>query len=79
MKIVKVVFLDHVEYNDVDLTEASNLKCLVVRAVGYLIHEDEDRIIISPWLTSPPHSDVYVIAKSTIIKMEELVVKDETF
>ena len=79
MKIVKVTFLDHVEYNDVDLRDPSSIRCLMVRAVGYLIHEDDDRIIISPWFTDDPYSDIYVIAKSTVIKMEELVVKNETF
>ena len=79
MKIVKVTFLDHIEYNGIDLKDPSNIKCLLVRAVGFLIHEDDERIIISPWLTEDPHSDVYVIAKSTVIKIEELVVKNETF
>ena len=79
MKIIKVTFFDHIEYNSVDLKDPSNIRCLVVRAVGFLIHEDDERIIISPWLADDPHSDVYVIAKPTIIKMEELVVKNEAF
>lgn len=79
MRIVKVTFLDHVECNDVNLKDVSNIKCLTVEAVGFLVHEGDDHIIISPWHTEDPHSDVYVIAKSAIIKIEELVVKNETF
>ena len=75
MKVVKVTFWDHASHGEVDLDRRDSLKldCVLTKAVGFLIHENEKRILISPWIAEGSNSDVYAILKSDIVEMEELV------
>jgi len=75
MKIVKVTFWDHTSHSEVDLDRRDSLRldCTLTKAVGFLIHENEKRILISPWIAEGSNSDVYAILKSDIVEMEELV------
>jgi len=79
MKIVKVTFWDHTSHSEVDLDRRDSLRldCTLTKAVGFLIHENEKRILISPWIAEGANSDVYAILKSDIVEMEELVTVKE--
>ena len=79
MKVVKVTFWDHTAHNEVDLDRRDSLKldCVLTKAVGFLIHENEKRILISPWIAEGANSDIYAILKSDIVEMEELVTMKE--
>ena len=75
MKVVKVTFWDHASHGEVDLDRRDSLQldCVLTRAVGLLIHENDKRILIAPWIAEGSNSDVYAILKSDIVEMEELV------
>ena len=79
MKIVKVTFWDHTSHSEVDLDRRDSLRldCTLTKAVGFLIHENEKRILIAPWIAEGSNSDVYAILKSDIVEIEELIPKSQ--
>ena len=79
MRIVKVTFWDHATHSDVDLERRDSLLLdgALTRAVGFVVHENEKRILISPWVAEDENSEVYAILKSDIIEIEELIPKSQ--
>ncbi|MEM4497316.1 MAG: hypothetical protein QW692_00635 [Nitrososphaerota archaeon] len=74
-RYVKVVFWDHAYHSEVDLgyRDVIRLSGFLTTVVGKVIYEDDERIAVAPWIAEGPNSDVYVILKSTIISVEELI------
>jgi len=79
MRVVRVTFWDHASHTEVDLDRRDSLMldALLTKAVGFVIHEDDKRILISPWIAEGPNSDVYAILKSDIVEIEELIPRRE--
>ncbi|MHC1624030.1 MAG: hypothetical protein ACXQTR_05520 [Candidatus Methanospirareceae archaeon] len=79
MKIVRVKFWDHAAHGEVDLERRDSLMldAVLTQAVGFVIHENEKRILISPWIAEGENSDVYAILKSDIVEIEELIPKSQ--
>ena len=75
MKIVRVKFWDHASHSEVDLERRDSilLDGVLTVVVGFVIHENEKRILLSPWIAEGSNSEVYAILKSDVVEVEELI------
>jgi len=75
MKIVRVKFWDHASHSEVDLERRDSilLDGVLTVVVGFVIHENEKRILLSPWIAEGANSEVYAILKSDVVEVEELI------
>lgn len=78
-RYVKVVFWDHACYSEIDLEhkEVSALGGVLTVVVGKIVHENEECILVTPWIAEGANSDVYAILKANIISLEELIPKSQ--
>jgi len=79
MKIIRVKFWDHASHSEVDLERRDSLMLdgVLTRAVGFVIHENDKRILLAPWIAEGANSDVYAILKSDIVEVEELIPRSQ--
>ena len=79
MKIVRVKFWDHASHSEVDLERKDSilLDGVLTVVVGFVIHENEKRILLSPWIAEGSNSEVYAILKSDVVEVEELIPKSQ--
>jgi len=79
MKIIRVKFWDHASHSEVDLERRDSilLDGVLTVVVGFVIHENEKRILLSPWIAEGANSEVYAILKSDIVEVEELIPKSQ--
>lgn len=74
MKIVKVEWEDIIKQESLTLEEGIKLDTYIIEDIGYLIYEDDDKVILCSHYckTSPesPNNDCIVIPKSVVKKIE---------